>query len=61
MDKKIIKICFILILIIIITCLICVSFIFFDTMRTHIIEIDLTQITEEERNKLIDYNFRNEH
>jgi len=26
-------------------------------MRTHIIEIDLTQITEEERNKLIDYNF----
>ena len=57
MGKKIVKTALLLIFILIISIFFYIGWIFYDSVRTHITEIDLTQITAEEKDKLIELNF----
>ena len=57
MVKKIIKICLLIILVIIIVFVGNIAWIVYDTFRTHTIEIELDQISELEKEKLIELNF----
>lgn len=57
MAKKIIKICLVIILVIIIVFIGSIAWIVYDTFRTHILEIELDQITGQEKEKLIELNF----
>lgn len=57
MERKIIKISLIIILIIIISIILYIGLIIFDTIRIHITEIELTNISQEEKEKLIEQNF----
>ncbi len=57
MWKKVIKIAFMIIFIIIMICIGFFAWTFYDTIRTHSIEIELSDITQEEKEKLIQLNF----
>ena len=57
MVKKIIKICLLIILGIIIVFVGNIALIVYDTFRTHTLEIELDQISQQEKEKLIELNF----
>jgi len=57
MEKKIVKICILLILIVILSFVVIVSWIIYDTARTHITQIELNKISQQEKEKLIQLNF----
>ena len=57
MVKKIIKICLLIVLIIVIVFIGSITWIIYDTFRTHILEIELAQISQQEKEKLIELNF----
>ncbi len=57
MEKKIIKTCALLILIVILACVGRVSWIVYDTVRTHTSQIELNKISQQEKEKLIQLDF----
>lgn len=57
MGKKIVKICILLILIVILVSIGIVSWIIYDTIRTHTSQIELNKISQEEKETLIQLDF----
>lgn len=57
MGKKIVKICVLLILIVILAFIGIVSWVIYDTIRTHTNQIELNKISQEEKEKLIQLDF----
>lgn len=57
MGKKIVRICVLLILIVILTFIGIVSWVIYDTVRTHTSQIELNKISQEEKEKLIQLDF----
>lgn len=57
MDKKIVKICVLLILIVIFAFVGIVSWIIYDTVRTHTSQIELNKISQQEKEELIELDF----
>ena len=57
MGKKIVKICVLLILIVILAFVGIVSWVIYDTVRTHTIQIELNKISQQEKEDLIKLDF----
>lgn len=57
MGKKIVKICILLILIVILAFVGIVSWVIYDTVRTHTIQIELNKISQQEKEDLIKLDF----
>lgn len=57
MGKKIVRICVLLILIVILAFIGIVSWVIYDTVRTHTSQIELNKISQEEKEKLIQLDF----
>ena len=57
MGKKIVKICVLLILIVILAFVGIVSWVVYDTVRTHTSQIELNKISQQEKEDLIKLNF----
>lgn len=57
MEKKIVKICILLILLIILTSVGRFIWIFYDSIRIHISQIELNKISQQEKEELIKLNF----
>lgn len=57
MEKKILKTCILLILIVILVFIGIVIWGSYDTVRTHTSQIELNKISQQEKEKLIQFNF----